>query len=1564
MLRKALRIVLVVAGAVVGLFLLLAVALYIPPVQNFVAHRVAAYASEKTGMTLRVGRVRLAFPLDLALINTFASQRGDTVVDARSVRVNIALLPLLESRIDVDGLEIRDGRLNTVGFISNTQIKGRIGELTVRSHGIDLARSLVSIDGGALRNSDIAVLLCDTAKPDTAPSTPTVWRIRLQRFSISNSSVRVRMPGDSMRIGAEVGLIDVRNGYFDLEKSTYTVGHIGIRNVAATYDIPYQARAKRLDLNHIAVSKLRADIDSAAFRGGAVSARINRLQLAEKSGLAVSSLSGRLYADSARVELGGLKLRTPYSALDATGILCFDALKTGGSGEVRLRVGGKIDRRDIMAAIPGGLDASVERMLPRQPIAVAATLGGTGGTLRVEGGSVDVPAVARLSIAGRLTNIAEDNRSGKLKYSLLIRDLTSVMKAMGMDGGLDIPRGSAVAGSLGFSGSRYSTDSRLSLGGGTARVSGWFDTRRDAYSAKVSTSRLPLGKIVKGSGLHSLTSQISAAGHGFDPFAKGMALSAKATLESFGVAGYDLGNTKVSASLRGGEGTVEFDSKNPILQGVGKITAAFTRNFVRGSLNARLDSLDIQKVSASERPLKVSTRSAATFYANSKMTTYGIDAKIDSIVFLTDSGKTFRAKDLLVRLDNLRDSLYAKVSAGDLDIMAHGPSNIALISAQADKFTAALGKQIKNRRLDQDALARLLPDVSIMIDAGSDNPLSNMLRFRQGYTFDHLFLSLSCGNGRGIDGTGYIHSLNTGSLLLDTISLSLFRDSTGLRLRSLVRNTTRHNPYLFTAKVEGYLLNDGAGAEVVYKDKSGTEGMNLGLRAELTDSGTTVRMYPENPVIAFRRFKVNKGNYLTISDDKTILADIDLLADDGTGLKVYGDHTDSISDITVSVNKVNLKELTASLPFMPMISGFLSGDLHVAKQDTALTAAYNFNVSDMAYEGSPLGEIGLEGTYFPIPETSTHQVNASITRGGDEVANVDGSYFGATDSLQACLRLEAFPTDMLNGFTGETLSLGGRLGGDLDLTGTTSRPVLNGKVLLDSVRIFSDVYGFNMRIENDSAMVANSVLRLDTLNFYSDKNNPLVADGTVDFSDLGNVNLNLNVKASNFELVNAKQTAKSEVYGTVYSDIDVMVRGSLSNLFVFGNLSILPRTDVAYVLKDSPLAAENDLNTLVSFVDFSDTAAAPAKREDPGGVTMSLTVGISDAARLHCDINDDKQSYIDVEGGGTLNLKYTPTGEMTLTGRYTINSGEMKYALPVIPLRTFSLKEGSYIEFTGEPMNPTLNIAATERVKATVSENDNPRSVSFDVGIKLTQPLNRMGLEFTIDAPDDQTVRNQLASMGAEQKNKLAVSMLATGMYLAETNNSGGIKTSNALNAFLQSQVQQIAGKALKSVDLSLSVDDATSATGDANTDYSFRFAKRFWGNRVNVIIGGHVSTGENARNDATSFIDNVSVEYRVDNSAGRYVRLFYDHNAQDPLEGQITEAGAGLVLRRKVSRFGEVFTFWKRYDSDSSSTAASQGSAAKDNKKKSKKKQAKAQAAAEAKRGGDTPGANSTEKQ
>ncbi|MBQ2122157.1 MAG: hypothetical protein II199_06630, partial [Bacteroidaceae bacterium] len=195
----------------------------------------------------------------------------------------------------------------------------------------------------------------------------------------------------------------------------------------------------------------------------------------------------------------------------------------------------------------------------------------------------------------------------------------------------------------------------------------------------------------------------------------------------------------------------------------------------------------------------------------------------------------------------------------------------------------------------------------------------------------------------------------------------------------------------------------------------------------------------------------------------------------------------------------------------------------------------------------------------------------------------------------------------------------------------------------------------------------------------------------------------------------------------------------------------------------------------------------------------------------------------------------------------------------------------------------------------------------------VSRQLNNMGLEFVIDAPDDIDMQNQLTQMTTEQRSKTAVSLLATGMYLNDdmlSGGGGGLKASDALTTFLQSEIQNIAGNALRTVDLSVGMESGVSATGTNTTDYSFQFAKRFWGNRISVIVGGRVSTGEGATNTAESFIDNVAVEYRLDKGSSRYVRAFYDRGTRDPFEGQLTKTGVGLVLRRKTNKLGELFIF------------------------------------------------------
>ena len=189
-----------------------------------------------------------------------------------------------------------------------------------------------------------------------------------------------------------------------------------------------------------------------------------------------------------------------------------------------------------------------------------------------------------------------------------------------------------------------------------------------------------------------------------------------------------------------------------------------------------------------------------------------------------------------------------------------------------------------------------------------------------------------------------------------------------------------------------------------------------------------------------------------------------------------------------------------------------------------------------------------------------------------------------------------------------------------------------------------------------------------------------------------------------------------------------------------------------------------------------------------------------------------------------------------------------------------------------------------------------------------------MGLEFIIDAPEDLTIHNQLQSMTKEERGKLAVTMLTTGMYLAD-GNTKNFTMNSALSAFLNSQINQISGKALQSLDVSFGVDNSFNSNGTLHTDYSFKFAKRFWNNRLRIVIGGKLSSGADVVPQEQTFFDNVTFEYRLSPTSNKYLNLFYQRDSYDWLEGNVSRFGGGFMWRRKLKRLKDLFNF--RDDAD-----------------------------------------------
>lgn len=1513
--KNALKWLGITVATPIALFLLLAILLYIPPVQNFAVHQVANYLSGNLGMDVRIDKVRLAFPLDLAVHHMTAVEKGDTLLNADRLRLNVKLMPLFEGRADVDGFELYGLVIDTKSYISDTRIKGHAGQLTAAAHGVDWEKELVNLDHARLHDADIYVTLSDTAKKDTTES-KAKWNIAVKKVDIERSKVHLQMPGDSMRIYANLGRAALRGGAFDTGRNYYAVKTLQLQDCDVNYDIPYIKPVAGIDPNHIAVKRLTLMLDTLSYNNdGVLRAGLRGLTLHEKCGLDVTRLSGSVYMDTTQLRLPVLQLRTPASRIDADVAFDFKAFSAGKGGHCQAMVDASIGYDDIRTLATGYVDKAYLRALPHKPLAIKGTVSGNIDHLRLPSLTLNMPGVLQASANGYTNYVTKDWRNGKFNFNLRTKSMAAVRQLMpaSVKQSINVPDGLSLRGKAAFNGSRYDADIKAGIGRGSLTAKAKLDVKRETYNVVATAHQLPIASIVRGVPVGPFSGSLRASGSGWDVMSPRASLTADAKVNALSYERYPLGGISLKANLRGGKAVAHFDADNPLLQGNGHIEALLGRHNYDVAVKASLPNLDLKKLGVTADTLYFGTDIDIKATANKAFTAYALSGSIANNHFTTQRMSAM-AKDILFDLATSRDTTTANISAGDLRLRLGAKGDIPHLGTHLARFANELQKEAKTYNIDQERLKTYLPVMAFYLDAGRDNPLYNIARMK-GYSFSSAYVNLNTDPHVGMTGDARMGALNVGALLLDTIDTHIFQDSTGVQMRGLVKNGKK-NPNPLEVRMRSYVMRSGAGIELSYYDSEGERGVDVGLQAALVDGGLNIHLYPENPVLAYRNFKVNKDNYIFLGKDNSIRADVDLLADDGTGLKIYGEPKDSVNDLTVSVNQVNLGELSAVLPYMPKLSGMLSGDVHVTddSQHKQLSAMASLTADNFKYEDMPLGNVGIDAVYLP-KTGGEHQASAFISSNGKEVLACNGTYFDRNGgTFEGDAQLHDFPLQMLNGFMASTdVALKGIAGGDLRVNGSLDKPVINGSLDLDSAHIYSDVYGFDLRTDERALDIKDSRIIFSDYRLFSTGKEPMVLNGTFDMSDFERMRMDFAMRAKNFELINTRKKAQSMLFGKVYANYVGTLKGTTDNLSLRGKLEVLDRTDVTYILKDSPLSVDDRLHDLVQFTNFKDSTqtAQPEKAVD-GGMDITMGISISDAAIFHCNLSDDGQSYVKLEGGGDMTLRMTQQGDMRMTGLFTTNSGEMKYQLPVIPLKTFQIVQGSYVQFTGDVMNPTLNIAAKERTKAVVTEDDKQRSVAFDVGVKITKPLNDMGLEFTIEAPEDLNIQNQLASMSAEQRGKAAVTMMATGMYMTdETMMSGsGFKANNALNAFLQSEIQNIAGSALKTIDINLGVESGTSQTGTSTTDYSFQFAKRFWGNRISVIIGGKVSTGADATNSAESFINNVSVEYRLDQGATRYVKAFYDRDTQDPLEGQLTKTGAGLVLRRKTDKLGELFIF------------------------------------------------------
>ena len=843
------------------LLLLLAALLYFPPVQNWAVKRVAAIASEKTGMEISVEHVNMEFPLNLGVegVRVLRPREGasdgakDTVADIRKMVVDVQLKPLFRGQVEVDALELEDAILNTTDFISDTQIKGRFGKLAVESHGIDLKGEQLRVNMASLENADLDVILSDTAAVDTTEST-NKWRLLVDELNVRKSDVRVHLPGDTLQVSAYLGDVQAKNGTVDFGKGEYKVGQFDWKDGRFAYDDHYAAPTNEgMDYSHISLHDINMGLDSISYTDKGLLLRVRETSMKEKSGVELRELSGEMALESkgddglSLLKVKDLRARTSESRIDGQVVMDLNTFDDKNPGKMHATVDASIGKQDIVK-LAGDLPQQFKRQWPNQPLTVKGVVSGNMQQVKFDGLHVNLPGVLNARLTGAVTHPTDfDNMIANVDMDAKADNLDFLTAFVPKDalGDVRIPKGIGVKGRVNVLGKRYRANITATEGGGQMKADVDFDAATTTYVADVKAQNLNLRHFVPSLDAGPFTGSVQLKGSGTDIFSPKTRMQAKADVSKFRYAGYDLSGTKADVNIGNGRIRADVDSHNKLIDGNIRVAGLTSTKMVKGTVTADLRHVDLYRLGLTDQPMTVASCLHLDIDTDKK-DYYKVQGMVSDLV-IRDSSDVYHPDDIVLDILTRRDTTHAVVDCGDFHLRTDASSGYKQLISDVGKLSDRFMADVKNKNIDQAAFLRLVPNAKIYLKSGGDNFLAKLLE-RQGFGFQDVYADFNLSPVTGLNGDLAINRLLADSIQLDTVRFSVVSDSTTINYHGQVRNNKNNPQYVFNALFNGHVTQHGLNVDLSLYDAKDVLGAKLAAEAEMVDSGIVARMSPDDIV--------------------------------------------------------------------------------------------------------------------------------------------------------------------------------------------------------------------------------------------------------------------------------------------------------------------------------------------------------------------------------------------------------------------------------------------------------------------------------------------------------------------------------------------------------------------------------------------------------------------------------------------------------------------------------------------------------------------------------------------
>lgn len=719
--------------------------------------------------------------------------------------------------------------------------------------------------------------------------------------------------------------------------------------------------------------------------------------------------------------------------------------------------------------------------------------------------------------------------------------------------------------------------------------------------------------------------------------------------------------------------------------------------------------------------------------------------------------------------------------------------------------------------------------------------------------------------------------------------------------------------------LQNSLRNDSLMFNVKLSDKTAVNQLDLyGLVEFGTDTTAKLSILPSDIIVDNQVWKVQDKARIKFENNRTKIEGF-TLGNNNQLVAISGSISNNPEDLlNVAIENLSLKTLSKLTKGSGVnLLGTINGNLTLSSLLDNPNVQSDLRVDSLQYNKTFIGDLGLASGFNN--QTKMIDVNAIIDNKGLRTLDIKGSINlnSETNNLDLNVFLDKTELIIFDPFVNDIVSnLSGQLSSNLSITGPFKTPQINGTANFNKAG-FTVNYLNTAYTINDKVRVKNSMILINDLTIKDIQNNIATLNGTVDLANPANPDIEVNVSSTKFMALNTTAKNNQPYYGLAFATGDFNFNGPTDALKIVINAKTDRGTNFTIPLNNAATVGANDFIYYVSKDTLRNNSVGDNFFK---GLSMDFQLRVDDAAQVKILT---PVGNLTGTGNADLRLLITTLGDFEMYGDYIINNGKFDFTANNVINKTFDIKKGGNIRWTGDPSNANININAAYITRTPISplylaagqtQTDDRRNetVLAQASMILTNSLLSPDIKFELEFPNNTDIKTRLGGYlnNKDNENQQVINLVVRNSFSGSANGGLGFQNSDLLGSGLElafSKFNNILSQSLQIKNLDFNVRSVSELGGT----YSL------WDNRV-TLRGNFSNNRYSAQNNIvnnnlfntalTDVTRDLEINYNIRKDASFAIKGFQRPANRDffNLNRDIYINGVGLVYTQEYDTFAE----------------------------------------------------------